>query len=79
MRRDRVQIHGIAEYRSTGTVMAFEDGSWRIDDDEGRSVYASADQSAVDIHVGDRVEFEPAPVPINCGFASKQSVLARST
>jgi hypothetical protein len=25
------------------------------------------------------VEFEPAPVPINCGFASKQSVLARST
>ena len=57
MRRRQVHVYGIAEYRKIGTVAAFEHGSWRVDDDEGRTAYVAADSK---VRIGDRVEIEPA-------------------
>jgi hypothetical protein len=60
MRRGRVHIYGIAEYRQIGTAVRFEEEYWRIEDDGGRPVYVhGAHPSAADLRTGDRVEVEP--------------------
>jgi hypothetical protein len=60
MRRGRVHVHGIADYRNAGTIVTRDETHWRIEDDEGRAFYSPiADSSALSVRIGDRVEFEP--------------------
>jgi hypothetical protein len=62
MRRGKVHMYGIAEYRNVGTIVASDGAYWRIEDDEGRAFYAQTPgpgANAVDMEIGDRVEFEP--------------------
>jgi hypothetical protein len=60
MRRGKVHIPGIAEYRNVGVVTNRDDDYWRIVDDEGRTFFARAEWSRVpDVNAGDRVQFEP--------------------
>ena len=60
MRRARVHIPGIVEYRNTGVIVDRDETSWRIDGDEGRTYFAVIAWSNVpDVHIGDRVEFGP--------------------
>jgi hypothetical protein len=60
MRRGRVHIPGIVEYRNVGIIAERDDTTWRIEGDEGRTYFAEIAWSKVpDLHVGDRVEFGP--------------------
>jgi len=60
MRRAKVHIPALAEYRNVGVVMDRDDTCWRIVDDEGRTFLAPVVSSKVpDVNVGDRVEIEP--------------------
>ena len=60
MRRARVHIPGILEYRNAGVIVDRDDTTWRIDGDEGRTYFAEiAWRQVPDLHVGDRVEFGP--------------------
>ena len=60
MRRGRVHVFGIAEYRGTGTIVGHADSQWRLEDEQGRVFYAPEQESNIPgLKVGDRVEFEP--------------------
>jgi hypothetical protein len=60
MRRGKVHIHGIAEYRNAGTIVTQNETHWRIEDDEGRAFYSPiAESDSLGVRIGDRVEFEP--------------------
>jgi hypothetical protein len=63
VRRSQLNIYGVAQFRTVGTVEAFERGLWRIriDGDEGRPVYVDGGHSsAAGLHIGERVEVEPS-------------------
>jgi hypothetical protein len=58
--RARVHVHGVAEYRHEGTIVARDGSRWQIEDNEGRVFLAPiADSNVINVSVGDRVEFEP--------------------
>ena len=60
MRRARVHMPGIVEYRNVGVIAERDDTTWRIEADEGRTYFAEIASSKMsDLHVGDRVEFGP--------------------
>ena len=60
LRRRRVHIYGIAEFRMLGTVVGFERGRCVIDGEDGRPVHVEGSHpSAAGISIGDRVEVEP--------------------
>jgi hypothetical protein len=60
MRRAEVHIYGIAEFRTVGTIVAFERQCWSVDRGEGRIVYATPTPETSGLKVGDRVEIEPS-------------------
>ena len=62
MRRGRIHIPGIVEYRNTGVIVDRDDATWRIEGDEGRTYFAEiacTNGDVTDLHIGDRVEFGP--------------------
>jgi post-segregation antitoxin (ccd killing protein) len=53
MRRAKVHISGIAEYRNAGTIVTRDKTHWRIEDDEGRAFYSPAsDSTGLGIQIG---------------------------
>ena len=62
-RQGRINIAGIAEYRTLGTVVALSQENWSIEDDDGRLVYVPLKQytNVTGLRLGDRVEIEPIP------------------
>ena len=57
----RTHILGIAEHTSVGTIVARDDQQWKVEDEQGRFVYAPLRQFTVatNLQVGDRVEIQP--------------------
>lgn len=60
MRRHRVHIHGIAEYRNVGTIMARDGSYWWIQDEQHHAYCARAKTSVAGLKIGDCVEFQPS-------------------
>jgi hypothetical protein len=62
-RQGRINIAGIAEYRTFGTVVGLSEENWSIEDDDGRFIYVPRNQytNVADLQLGDRVEIEPIP------------------
>ncbi len=79
MRRRRVHIYGIAEFRMVGTVVGFDRGRWVIDGEDGRPVHVEGSHpSATGIGVGDRVEVEPqSPSTIASPMAGEYWTIVR--
>jgi hypothetical protein len=80
MRRRRVHIHGIAEFRMLGTVVAFDRGRWVIDGEDGRPVHVEGNHpNAAGIRIGDRVEVEPlSPSTFASPMASEYRTIVRT-
>jgi hypothetical protein len=79
MRRRRVHIYGIAEFRMLGTVVGLDRGRWVIEGEDGRPVHVEASHpSAAGVVIGDRVEVEPqSPSTIASPMAGEYWTIVR--
>ena len=79
VRRIRLHILGIVEFRMLGTVVGLDSGRWVIDGEDGRPVHVESEHpSAVGIQIGDHVEVEPrSPSSIGGPFAGEYWIIVR--
>jgi hypothetical protein len=60
MRRSRVHLPGIVAFRTVGTVVEVEEGSFRVENDaDGRTIWVMANPWIAEVKTADRVEIEP--------------------